>query len=201
MSAWQALYDNLRAVADAYEAALNADTKEAVPQAAQRLRELRHRILPRLDPSSSLTLAQALALPVKRQAASEHWPVIEAAATAIVELLFAPAPSLKHLLAAPDDAGLLQSWEAAWGRWRRAWKVLGELESLLLLLNPRPAEVPRRGRKPCYDPRADAELARAWEEAKAAGVDKKQFCRDRGLRLAQLNRLLNRVRKRRSGAE
>jgi hypothetical protein len=158
-----------------------------------------------LDPSSALSLSQALAIPAKRQAPHVHWPVIDAAAAAIVQLLFAPTLPLKHLLDTPDSVELRRSWNTAWERWRKAFQALGELESLFLIVQPgqeteRLAPV-RRGRKPQYDSAADEALAAAWEQAKAAGVDKKQFCRDRSIRVKHLDRILDRVRKRRMFSE
>lgn len=64
-----------------------------------------------------------------------------------------------------------------------------------------PASLRTRGRKRSYDPEKDRTIAEAWRCAHAVGVGKKDFAKDNGSSVKDLDRLLNRVRKRANGAD
>jgi hypothetical protein len=61
----------------------------------------------------------------------------------------------------------------------------------------------RRGRQRKYDQQKDREIAEAWQRAHDSGVQKKDFVKDLDPKLscAELNRLLNRVRRHKNGAD
>ena len=56
----------------------------------------------------------------------------------------------------------------------------------------------RRGRKREYDPKKDARLVRDWEAARNQGQTKAGFCRERGIDEYELERALDRHRKRKA---
>lgn len=58
-----------------------------------------------------------------------------------------------------------------------------------------------RGRQRRYDAENDQRIAHEWDCAKQAGIEKKDFARSNGRRVAERNRLLNRVRYRKNRAE
>jgi hypothetical protein len=58
-----------------------------------------------------------------------------------------------------------------------------------------------RGRKPRFDRQEDQKISEAWQRAREAGVSKKDFAKDNQTSLKNLNRLLNRVRRRKNGTD
>ncbi len=58
-----------------------------------------------------------------------------------------------------------------------------------------------RGRKWRYDPQMDRDMAEAWQRASNNGTCKKDFAKDKKMSVKDLNRLLNRVRRRKNRAD
>ena len=65
-------------------------------------------------------------------------------------------------------------------------------------LQSRPGSKSRRGRRREYDREADARLVRDWEAARNQGQTKAGFCRERGIDEYELEKALDRNRKRKS---
>ena len=59
----------------------------------------------------------------------------------------------------------------------------------------------RSGRPKEYDATEDDRLARNWQSAKSRGTYKAEFARNNGMKLADFNRLLARVRDRKHHAK
>jgi hypothetical protein len=96
----------------------------------------------------------------------------------------------------------LFGWWAEKNRDEAVDRLVQDLETLTPRLDPAIEPASRRasrkaGSPPRYDSNRDAKLVADWQIAKSHGMNKKSFCRKSGVKTAELNKALDRVRHRR----